>query len=226
MTINDPNDANWIDVSVALREGMAHWPGDPPVLIERVQDLERGDSHSLSSISMGSHSGTHIDAPAHFLKDGTTVDKMPPGMMLGPARVIEIADAESVKPEELSRCRLRRGERVLFKTRNSALWHRTSQFIEDFVYITSEAAHYLVDRGVRVIGVDYLSVGGFHRDGGEVHRILLGAGVWLIEGLDLSGVEAGRYQLACLPLKIEGGDGAPARAAVRRLKNARQPGLI
>jgi arylformamidase len=213
--------AGWIDISVSLRDGMTHWPGDPPVRIERVQDLERGDSHSLSLLTLGSHSGTHIDSPAHFLKGAATVDKIPLKLMLGPARVIEIADTESIKPEELSRHRLRRGERVLFKTVNSALWHRTNQFSEDFVYITAEAARYLALRGVAVIGVDYLSVSGYHRDGGEVHRILLGAGVWLIEGLDLSGTEAGRYELACLPLKIEGGDGAPARAAVRRLKNTR-----
>ncbi len=137
--------------------------------------------------------------------------------MLGAARVIEIADAESIKPEELSRHQLRRGERILFKTRNSALWHRTNNFSEDFVYITPEAARYLAGRGVSVVGVDYLSVGGYHQDGGDVHRILLGAGIWLIEGLDLSAVEAGKYELACLPLKIEHGDGAPARAAVRRI---------
>ncbi len=207
----------WIDISVTTRDGMVHWPGDPPVHIERVQDLSRGDSHSLSNLSLGSHSGTHVDAPAHFLKGAIAIDDMPPGVMLGPARVIEITDTNSIKPEELAQHRLRRGQRILFKTRNSMLWHRTSEFVEDFVYLTPEAAKYLADRGVSVIGVDYLSVGGYHRDGSEVHRILLGAGIWIIEGLDLSAVEAGRYELACLPLKIENGDGAPARAAVRRI---------
>ena len=218
--MNTPHDigAGWIDITVAIRDGMTHWPGDPPVRIERVQDLERGDSHSLSNLTMGSHSGTHIDAPAHFLKGAPSIDKMPPGVMLGPARVIEIADAESIKPEELSRYRFRRGERILFKTRNSALWHRSDKFVEDFVYLTAEAARYLAGRGLAVVGVDYLSVGGYHRDGAEVHRALLGAGIWLIEGLDLSAVEAGRYQLVCLPLKIENGDGAPARAALKRIR--------
>jgi arylformamidase len=207
----------WIDISVTIRDGMVHWPGDPPVHIERVQDLSRGDSHSLSNLSLGSHSGTHVDAPSHFFKGAAAIDDMLPGVMLGPARVIEIIDTESIKPDEVSRHALRRGERVLFKTRNSMLWHRTSVFAEDFVHITLGAAEYLADRGVSVVGVDYLSVGGYHQDGGEVHRTLLEAGIWLIEGLDLSTVEAGWYELACLPLKIERGDGAPARAAVRRI---------
>ena len=217
MTTSNSTRKRWIDISVTIRDGMVHWPGDPPVRIERVQDLERGDSHSLSSLTLGSHSGTHVDAPAHFLKCAPAIDGMPLGMMLGPARVIEITDTESIKPEELMQHRLRRGERILFKTRNSTMWHQANDFSEDFVYITNEAAEYLVMRGVSVIGVDYLSVGGYHVDGGEVHRTLLGAGIWLIEGLDLSAIEAGKYELACLPLKIENGDGAPARAALRRI---------
>ena len=217
MTFGNIASDGWIDISVTIRDGMVHWPGDPSVQIERVQDLGRGDSHSLSNLTLSSHAGTHVDAPAHFLKGAAAIDDMPLGVMLGPARVIEIADTESIKPEALSQHRLRRGERILFKTRNSALWHRTNDFSENFVYVTLEAAVYLVRRGVSIVGVDYLSVGGFHQDCGEVHRTLLGAGIWLIEGLDLSAVEAGRYELVCLPLKIENGDGAPARAAVRRI---------
>ncbi|MEN8614573.1 cyclase family protein [Dehalogenimonas sp. THU2] len=207
----------WIDISVTLCDGMVHWPGDPPVRIERVQDLAKGDSHTLSQLTMGSHSGTHVDAPAHFLKGAAAVDELDPGVLLGPARVVEIDDMESIKPEELVRHRLRKGERILFKTHNSALWKERTEFNKDFVYITVEAASYLAERDISAVGVDYLSVGGYHKDGGEVHRTLLGAGIWIIEGLDLSGVSAGRYQLACLPLKIGGGDGAPARAVLRRL---------
>jgi arylformamidase len=165
---------------------------------------------------MGSHSGTHVDAPAHFLKGGATVDRAPLGVLIGTARVIEITDAESIKPAELKRHRIRKGDRILFKTRNSAIWQTAGRFDEDFVYITAEGAKYLVEREVSVVGVDYLSVGGYHRDGSEVHRTLLGAGAWLIEGLDLSSVEAGRYDLICLPLKIKDGDGAPARVILRR----------
>ncbi len=208
--------SGWIDISLTLSDGMVIWPGDPPVRIDRAQDLEKGDSHSLSNLSMGSHSGTHIDAPAHFLKGGITIDQAPLDVLIGTARVIEIADAESIKPAELRQHRFRKGDRILFKTRNSASWRTARRFVDGFVYITAEGAKYLAEQGVSVIGVDYLSVGGYHRDGTEVHTILLGAGVWLIEGLDLSDARAGRYDLVCLPLKIKDGDGAPARAAVRR----------
>jgi len=205
----------WIDVSMTLKHEMVHWPGDQPLRIDRVLDLERGDRHTSSNLSMGSHTGTHVDAPAHFLKDGTPVDRLSLDTLIGPARVIEIADPDSIKPGELGRHRIQKGERVLFKTRNSALIRASAQFVENYVYITLEAAKYLIERGVALIGIDYLSIGGYHTDGEEVHRALLGAGICLIESLDLSDAAAGRYDLACLPLKIKDGDGAPARAALR-----------
>ncbi|MDP2932204.1 MAG: cyclase family protein [Chloroflexota bacterium] len=216
---NRPAGAGWIDVSVPLRDAMVHWPGDPPVIIKRVTDVARGDSHTLSEISLGSHTGTHIDAPVHFLRQGMGIDRMPADITVGRARVIEIKDAETVKPGELAGYRLRAGERILFKTQNSGRVWRTDNFVEDFVYISKEAADFLAKRRLRVVGIDYLSVGGYHHDGAYVHRALLGSGVWLIEGLDLSGVAPGSYDLACLPLKIEGGDGAPARAFLRPVKS-------
>jgi arylformamidase len=194
---------------------MVHWPGDAPVKIESVRDMEQGDTVNLSMISMGSHSGTHMDAPLHFLRHGEGIDRMPLDTTVGRARVIGIEDAESIKPEELVHHRIRRGERILFKTRNSSSVWKTDTFIEDFVFISSEAAHFLVERRVRVVGVDYLSVGGFQRDGSHIHQTLLGGGIWLIEGLDLSWVSPGKYDLVCLPLKIDQGDGAPARAILR-----------
>jgi arylformamidase len=156
-----------------------------------------------------------MDAPLHFIRQGMGIDKMPLDTTVGRARVIEIQDTESIKPEELIHHRIRRGERILFKTRNSSRGWQTHTFIEDFVYISKEAAHFLAERKVRVVGVDYLSVGGFKRDGMETHRALLEGGVWIIEGLDLSSVKPGKYDLICLPLKIEQGDGAPARAILR-----------
>jgi arylformamidase len=194
---------------------MVHWPGDQPVQIERMHDMERGDSSNLSSITMGSHTGTHMDAPFHFVRDGAGIDAMPLDTTIGRARVIEITDNESIKPQELAAHRIRRGERILFRTRNSECGWVDKDFIEDFVFISKEAARFLADRRVRLVGVDYLSVGGYKRDGHETHRALLEAGIWIIEGLDLSQVRQGRYDLICLPLRLAGGDGAPARAVLR-----------
>ncbi len=208
--------SGWIDISVPLRDGMVHWPTDTPFQIKRVFDIERGDSHNLSQILMGTHTGTHIDAPRHFLSHGLSVDQMPLDATVGRARVLEIRDPEIIRPEELIPQRIRRGERILFKTRNSANMWQTEQFTENFVSISREAADFLASRKVRTVGIDYLSVGGYKR-GGRVHDILLGAGIWLIEGLDFSPVSPGRYDLICLPLKIDRGDGAPARAIVRRV---------
>lgn len=207
--------AGWIDISSPVRNGMVHWPSDPSIQIGRTRDMERGDSSNVSTISMGSHTGTHMDAPVHFVPGGEGIDKMPLDTAMGQARVVEIQDIESVKPEELVKHHIRRGERILLKTRNSQRNWGAGAFIEDFVFISNEAAHFLGNRRVRLVGVDYLSVGGYKRDGAEIHRILLGAGVWIIEGLDLSGVEPGKYHLVCLPLKLVNGDGAPARAVLR-----------
>jgi arylformamidase len=207
----------WIDISVPLYNGMVHWPGDPPVKIERVLDVRQGDSHTLSRISMGSHSGTHVDAPRHFIPNGKSIDQMPLTSTIGASRVIEIQDPESIKPEELSGYHIRRGERILFKTLNSSRVWRSMNFVEDFVFISQEAADYLVEHKAGMVGIDYLSAGGFKGGGKYVHETLLGAGIWLIEGLNLSQVDPGKYYLICLPLKIDEGDGAPARVIIRSL---------
>jgi len=209
-------EGGWVDVSVPLRSGMVHWPDNPPVRIERMLDIERGDVANVSTISLGSHTGTHMDAPIHFVRGGEGMDRMPLDATMGLARVIEIQDPTSIKPDELDPHGIGRGERVLFKTRNSSLAWWTRDFIEDFVYVSQKAARYLAERGVRTVGVDYLSVGGFYADGVETHQALLGAGIWVIEGLDLSRVEPGEHELICLPLKVEGGDGAPDRALLRK----------
>ena len=195
---------------------MVHWPGDPSVTIKRVKDMEHGDAANLSEISMGVHSGTHVDAPLHFICQGQGVDKMPLDTMVGRARVIEILDTESIKLEDLLQHRIRRGERILFKTLNSSYVWRTEEFIEDFVFIADDAALFLAERGVRLVGIDYLSVGSFNC-GDYAHRTLLSGGVWIIEGLNLLGVKQGKYDLICLPLKLGDGDGAPARAILRPL---------
>ena len=209
------DESGWIDVSVPLKSGMVHWPDNPPVRIERMLDMDRGDVANVSTITFGSHTGTHMDAPIHFLRDGEGMDRMPLGATMGRARVIEIQDPSSVKPGELEAHKVGRGERVVFKTKNSTRRWWEEDFIEDFVYVSQEAGRYLADRGVRTVGVDYISVGGFHEDGPETHQALLGAGIWIIEGLDLTGIEPGEYDLICLPIKVKDGDGSPARALMR-----------
>jgi arylformamidase len=191
-----------IDISVPLREGMVTYPGDPVVRLERAASIADGDVVNLTRLDFGLHSGTHVDAPVHFIDDGTGVDEIPLDALVGPCHVVEVPDlsASSVAtaPEG--------AERVLFKTPNSELWSR-DEFSEDFAMLDGAAATLLVERGVRLVGVDYLSVGDE-----AAHRALLGAGVVPVEGLDLRGVEPGRYELVCLPIHIVGADGAPARA--------------
>ncbi len=214
--------SEWIDVSVPVRNGMVHWPSDPPFQIERIHDMQRGDKSNLSRVVMGAHTGTHMDAPLHFIANGKGIDEMPLDASIGQARVIEIRDTESIKPEELKQHRIRRGERLLFKTLNSLRGWQTDSFIEDFVFISKEAAHFLAQRGVALVGVDYLSVGGFKRDGPEIHLALLEAGIWVIEGLNLSQVTPGKYDLICLPIKLAQGEGAPARAVLRPIGTGRR----
>jgi arylformamidase len=213
-----PPKNRWLDISVTLKDGMVHWPGDPAVRIAKKSDLAKGDAATVSRLRMGSHTGTHMDAPLHFIKNAEGLDEMPLSATLGPARVIGIKDPGSVRLTELERHRVTEGERILFKTRNSSRCWKTGGFVKDFVYISKEAASHLAARRVRTVGIDYLSVGGFFKDGHETHSILLKAGIWIIEGLDLSGIKPGSYELACLPLKILRSDGAPARAALRPLR--------
>ena len=207
----------WIDISVTLKDGMVHWPGDPPAVITRTLDVGRGDPATVSRLSIGSHTGTHMDAPLHFLKGGRGLDRMPLSVVLGPARVIAIRHPRVVEGAALRRMRLRPGERILLKTRNSSRCWKTDDFVEDFVHLSQDAAHELARAKVSLVGIDYLSVGGFKQDGDLVHRILLTSGVWILEGLNLSRATPGMYELACLPLKILHSDGAPARAVIRPL---------
>jgi arylformamidase len=217
----------WIDISVTLRDGMVHWPGDPECQVTLAVKLgapvrgQRGKTSpcNLTHLSLSAHTGTHMDAPRHFLAQGRTMESLPLDAVIGPCRVIAIKHKSAITVEELRPHKLRRSERVLFKTRNSVKsWRlaKKSVFDKSFVYIPSETARYLVKCGVRTVGVDYLSVGGWQKDGVECHQILLGAEVWIIEGLDLSRVKPGVYDLVCLPLKIPGADGAPARVILKR----------
>ncbi len=208
----------WIDISRPVREGMAVWPGDPPTRLRRVQDMAAGDACTVTAIEMCAHAGTHLDAPSHYLPDGPDIAAMPVETGVGPARVIAVADPRAITPDELAGHAIRRGERLLFKTANSTRPPATDAFSPDFVHVTAEAARFLAGRKVRLVGIDAPSVGAVGGDGDEVHRLLLAAGVWLLEGLDLSRAFPGPVRLVCLPLRIPGADGAPARAVVRPVR--------
>ena len=217
----------WIDVTVTIRDGMVHWPGDIECQIMQVMKLgtripgKKGKISpcNVTNISFSAHTGTHMDAPRHFIANGDTMESVPLEAVVGACRVIEIKNKQRITVEELRPHKLKHGERILFKTRNSSKsWRlaKSGKFDKTFVYIPAETAGYLVERGVMTVGVDYLSVGGWQKDSTECHQILLGSKVWIIEGLDLSKVRPGKYDLICLPLKILGADGAPARAILRK----------
>ncbi|HEX4592636.1 MAG TPA: cyclase family protein [Bryobacteraceae bacterium] len=208
---------HWIDISVPLQAGMAHWPNDRQFDRQETLKIASGDECNLSEFSASAHIGTHMDAPRHYLAAGAGIESFPISAGVGRARVIAIHDRELIRLSELKPHRLSKGERILFKTRNSEECWTTSRFQEKFVYIPHETAAYLADCCIQTVGVDYLSVGGYDTDGPETHRTLLKAGIWIIEGLNLKDVEPGEYELICLPLKIVGSDGAPARAALRRV---------
>jgi arylformamidase len=195
-----------IDVSVPIRTGMVTYPGDPRVLLERVSSIPEGAVANLTRIDMGAHSGTHVDAPVHFIEGAPGAEQLPLDALLGPCVVVETAGLA-----ESDVARAPHGvERVLFKTPNSGLWAR-DEFSDDFARLDGAAARLLRDRGVSLVGVDYLSVGDE-----EAHHVLLEAGVVPVEGLDLRGVEPGEYFLVCAPLKLVGSDGAPARVLLVR----------
>jgi arylformamidase len=197
-----------IDVSVPVRPGMAVYPGDPQVTLERVASLAGGDIANISRLALGVHTGTHVDAPVHFIDGAPAVEALPLDVLLGPARVVDLTSADRLDAAAFDGVDL--PERVLLKTRNSELW-KLDSFAEDFLSLTADAARVLVDAGVRLVGIDYLSIGDE-----AAHGVLLAADVVPIEGLDLRGVEPGEYELVCAPLKLVGSDGAPARVLLRR----------
>jgi arylformamidase len=205
----------WIDVSVPVRTGMIVYDGDPPVRIERVMEIARGDLANLSGMEMGAHTGTHVDAPLHFVEGGAGADRLPLDALVGPAVVADARAATSdIDAAALAALEIPPGtERLLLRTRNGDLWAR-DEFTRDYVGVADDAARELVAMGVGLLGIDYLSIAP-SADPAPTHRVLLEAGVVIVEGLDLRAVAPGRYDLVCLPLRLEGADGAPARALLR-----------
>ncbi|MBN1146929.1 MAG: cyclase family protein [Anaerolineales bacterium] len=202
------------DVSLTISPDLPIWPGDPGIVIERIEKIEEGATANVSQIQMGVHVGTHVDAPYHFLGGAAaTVEKLPLNLLTGRAYVLQLEDElDLITASVLERAEIpSRTRRLLLKTRNSALWARKEKkFHTDYVALSADGAQFLVDRNIRLVGVDYLSVAPFDQTA-PTHEILLSAGVIVVEGLNLSEVSQGRYTLYCLPLKIAGSDGAPAR---------------
>jgi arylformamidase len=205
------------DVTVTISNDLPVYPGDPPIQIERTRSLEKGDIARVSRLSIGTHVGTHIDPPYHFMKEGVALDQAPLEVFIGPARVVDAGEASSIDAALLSTFDLDGASRVLFKTRNSRFWSETNEFQKDFVYLETDAAEVLVSRGVKLVGIDYLSVEKFDFDKPTTHWTLLGNDVYIVEGLDLSAIAPGDYELICLPMKIKDGDGGPARVVLREL---------
>lgn len=205
----------WIDVSVPVRSGMVHWPEDPKVKLERTKSIAEGEEANLTRIDMSAHTGTHMDAPLHFFEEDPGMETFPLDIALGTARVVRIEGDEPIDRGHVEELDLQSGERVLFRTANSERRWWDRDFDPNYVHVSLEAAELLGEVGVALVGVDYLSVGAYDGDGAETHRALLGAGVWIVEGLDLSEVEPGEYDVICLPVKLVGSDGAPARVLLR-----------
>lgn len=201
------------DISLPISESLVVWPGDPAIHITQSSHIDRGDTATVSRLEMGAHTGTHVDAPAHFIRGGAGVESLDLDLLVGPALVIHALEQDVLSVEVLEELAIPPGiERLLFRTRNSERWSQgKGEFWTDYVGVTGEAARWLIERGVQLVGIDYLSVAPF-AELVPPHRTLLGAGLIILEGLDLSGVAPGMYNLVCLPLKLVGGDGAPTRA--------------
>lgn len=205
-----------IDVSVPLDAALASYPNNLPFSLEPVKRLARGDSSNVSALHMSAHTGTHVDAPRHFYDEGTGTEALALDMLIGRARVIELEDARGgVAAEHLRHFDLSEDIRLLIKTSNSRLWG-DPEFHKDYIGVTESGARFLVDHGIKVVGVDYLSVEVFKTPGAPAHHVLLAGGTIVIEGLNLRDVDAGVYEMICLPLRVVGSDGAPARVVLRR----------
>ena len=202
------------DISVPIRSGGLVYPGNPDIEITLQQAVARGAGANVSAIRFGSHTGTHADAARHFFDDGQPIDQIPLDRLIGPALLLGFADdVRAVGAKELKAQDLKGHKRILLRTRNSALLAQRD-FVRDYTYLAPDGAEYLVDNGVEVVGIDYLSIEQFHSGHHRTHRTLLAKSVVILEGLDLSVPPPGEYQLVCLPLRIEGCDGAPARAVL------------
>ena len=207
--------AKIIDISVPLQSDMPIWPGSIGIHITRIKSFEDGDMVNVSKLECDVHTGTHIDAPSHFVENGATIEKLPLDILIGPVVVVDLPDVNIITASDLDNLGLPQGtKRLLFRTSNSELWrNEISEFQKDYVALSSDAARWIVDQEIHLIGVDYLSVQ-CYSDNPITHQILLKAGVIIVEGLNLIDVKQGTYQLICLPINLVGVEGAPVRAVL------------
>jgi len=202
------------DISISITPEMPVWPGDPSVVLEKVASMDAGDHDNVSRLACSVHTGTHVDAPHHFLNDHRTVESLALDVLTGPAEIIQVADdVDTITADNLNKARITPGiARLLIKTRNSKQWASGDEkFDQKFVGISSDGAEWIVARGIKLVGIDYLSIAPY-KQSIPTHQILLKPGIIILEGLNLNAVSPGRYELYCLPLKLAGADGAPARA--------------
>ena len=209
-----PDGARVFDVTVPISPDLPVWPGDPEVVVEPVTRIARGDAANVSRVTMSSHAGTHVDAPWHFVDDGARLAEIPLARWLGPCVVVHVADdVRRIEPANLEAAAIStETERLILRTANSARWRLGKLgFEEDYVALSAAGASWLVERGIGLVGIDYLSIDPYGDETDQAHRVLLGNGVLIVENLNLSAVAPGAYTLLCLPLKLAAGDGAPAR---------------
>ena len=206
------------DISVPVSAGMPVWPGDPQVVLERYRTISSGNFSNDSKLACSVHTGTHVDAPAHFIENGKTVENLSLNTLIGPAVVANLPEADIITPDMLDALALSpQTTRLLLKTRNSALWADPHHhFHQDFVALSTQAAQWIIRKGIDLVGIDYLSIQLFKDAEPLTHRTLLDEGIIIVEGLNLKDVAPGIYQLICLPIKLSGSDGAPTRAVLVR----------
>jgi arylformamidase len=218
MAVQNPK--GWYDITVLLKQGMIILPIDPLApKIYRYSDVNLGAKVTMTMLEIISHTGTHIDVPLHFIPGGSTITDMPLDATVGPARVIEIKDQHRIKVAELEKHNIKKGERLLFKTRNSPASYEGPKFMEDYVYFENDAAEYLAAKGVRLVGLDFITIGDFKNEESvnNTHKTFLNAGIYILEDCALGDVPPGDYELVCLPLRLFHGDAAPCRAILRPL---------
>jgi arylformamidase len=208
--------SEWIDISIPLTTGMIAWPGSPGLRLSRLTTMDDGATANGSFLETDVHIGTHIDAPWHSIPGGATIEQLPLGAMIGPAYVVDVGTAEEISARVLDQAGIPTGiERLLFRSANSKLWNSDPhEFKKDYVALTEDASSWVVRRGIRLVGIDYLSIQQFS-DSMVTHNILLEQNIVIVEGLDLTRVPQGRYDFICLPLLLVGSEGAPARAVLR-----------